>query len=109
MSRGSGHTDCSYAIAHRPPSIAHRPPSPAQMPRRKLLDVGSWITIAVTLILFAVALFVKGVPHDLLLEAGVFLVSVKLVIMSYKNAIASDDVRTELRRLREALAERERE
>jgi len=34
---------------------------------------------------------------------------VKLVIMSYKNAIASDDVKTELRRLREALAERERE
>jgi len=40
---------------------------------------------------------------------ALFLVSVKLVIMSYKNAIASDDVKTELRRLREALAERERE
>ena len=76
------------------------------MPRRKLLDIGSWITIAVTLVLFLVALFVKGVPHDLMLEAGVFLVSVKLVIMSYRNATASDDVRAELQKLREALDDR---
>ena len=62
------------------------------MPRRKLLDIGSWITIAVTLVLFAIALLVEGVPHDLLLEAGVFLVSAKLVIMSYKNALASDEL-----------------
>ena len=78
------------------------------MPRRKLLDIGSWITIVVTLALFAVALFVEGVPHDLLLEAGVFLVSAKLVIMSCKNAMASDEVKVELQRLREALEDRER-
>jgi len=77
------------------------------MPRRKLLDVGSWITIVVTLVLFSVALLVKGVPHDLMLEAGVFLVSVKLVIMSYKNAMASDDLKLELQRLRQALEDRE--
>jgi len=82
-------------------------PSPFQMPRRKLLDIGSWITIAVTLVLFAVALLVEGVPHDLLLEAGVFLVSAKLVIMSYKNALASDELKMELQRLREALEDRE--
>ena len=76
------------------------------MPRRKLLDIGSWITITVTLVLFVVALFVKGVPHDLLLEAGVFLVSVKLVIMTYKNAMASDDLKTEMRRLRDMLENR---
>lgn len=77
------------------------------MPRRRLLDIGSWITIAVTLVLFVVALFVEGVPHDLLLEAGVFLVSVKLVIMTYKNAIASDELKAELQRLRTALEDRE--
>ena len=77
------------------------------MARRKLLDIGSWITIAVTLVLFAVAVFVEGVPHDLLLEAGVFLVSAKLVIMSYKNALASDELKMELQRLREALEDRE--
>jgi Flp pilus assembly protein TadB len=77
------------------------------MARRQLLDIGSWITIAVTLVLFAVALLVDGVPHDLLLEAGVFLVSAKLVIMSYKNALASDELKMELQRLREALEDRE--
>ena len=77
------------------------------MARRKLLDIGSWITIAVTLVLFAVALLVEGVPHTLLLEAGVFLVSAKLVIMSYKNAMASDELKVELQRLREALEDRE--
>ena len=77
------------------------------MARRKLLDIGSWITIAVTLVLFAVALLVEGVPHDLLVEAGVFLVSAKLVIMSYKNAMASDELKVELQRLREALEDRE--
>ena len=41
-----------------------------------------------TLALFVVALFVKGLTHDLLLEAGVFLVSVKLVLMNYKNSLA---------------------
>ena len=76
------------------------------MPRRKLLDVGSWLTIATTFILFAIALLVKGVPHDLMLEAGVFLVSVKLVIMSYKNAMASDDLKGEMQRLRQAFEDR---
>jgi hypothetical protein len=76
------------------------------MPRRKLLDIGSWVTIVVTLVLFIVALVMKGLTHDLLLEAGVFLVSVKLVIMSYKNAMVSDDLRAEVRRLREVLENR---
>jgi hypothetical protein len=76
------------------------------MPRRKLLDIGSWVTIAITLVLFAVALVMTGLTHDLLLEAAVFLVSVKLVLMSYKNAMVSDDLKAEVRRLREALETR---
>ena len=54
------------------------------MTMRKHLDLGTQLTLAVTLGLFVIALFEKGFTHDLLLEAGVFLVSVKLVIMSYK-------------------------
>ena len=50
----------------------------------KHLDLGTQLTLAVTLVLFVIALFEKGFTHDLLLEAGVFLVSLKLVIMSYK-------------------------
>ena len=50
-------------------------------------DPGSLVVIAMTLILFVWALFEKGLTHDLLLEAGVFMVSVKLIIMSYKNSL----------------------
>ncbi|NQV83217.1 MAG: hypothetical protein HQ494_05300 [Rhodospirillales bacterium] len=32
-----------------------------------------------------IALFLKGLTHDLLLEEAGFLVSVKLIIMVYKN------------------------
>ena len=44
------------------------------------------MVIAITLILFVSALFVKGFTHDLLLEAAGFLVSVKLIILSYRNS-----------------------
>ena len=51
----------------------------------KHFDLGALIVIIITFVLFAVALFTKGFTHDLLLEAGVFLVSVKLILMAYKN------------------------
>jgi hypothetical protein len=54
----------------------------------KHIDVGSFIIAVITVVLFLVALFAKGFTHDLLLEAGVFLVSVKIIIMSYKNSVA---------------------
>ena len=54
----------------------------------KHLDRGTQVTLGITLVLFVVALFTKGFSHDLLLEAAVFLVSVKLVIMSYKASMS---------------------
>ncbi len=73
---------------------------------RKHFDPGSLLVVVLTLILFVAALFLKGLTHDLLLEAGVFLVSVKLIIMSYKHSIAADklsgqlgDIRSLLQRL----------
>jgi hypothetical protein len=47
----------------------------------------SLVVIIITFILFTVALFVTGFTHDLLIESGVFLVSVKLIIMTYRNSI----------------------
>ncbi len=44
----------------------------------------SALVIILTFVLFVLALFTKGLTHDLLLEAGVFLVSAKLIIMAYK-------------------------
>ena len=52
---------------------------------RRRLDAASFLVMLVTLALFAVALVAKGLTHDLLLEAGVFLVSAKLVIAAYQN------------------------
>ena len=77
------------------------------MPRQKLLDISSYLTIAITLVLFVVALFVKGLTHDLLLEAGVFLVSAKLVLMTYKNSASSEAILRELEQLRKLLGDRD--
>lgn len=68
-----------------------------------LIDFGTLATIILTLVLFIAALFVKGLTHDLLLEAGVFLVSVKLVLMSYKSGVATDAIRSELAAIRGTL------
>jgi hypothetical protein len=73
------------------------------MPQSRWIDFGSYLTIAATLILFIAALFLKGMTHDLLLEAGVFLVSAKLVIMSHKHAVIADELRAALQRIERSL------
>ncbi len=70
-------------------------------------DIGSSIIIAITFGLFAAALLTKGFTHDLLLEAGVFLVSVKLIVMAYKNAMASKKIMKELHVIKEILGKSE--
>ena len=47
-------------------------------------DPWSTIVVAVTFLLFILALFFKGMTHDILLEAGVLLVSIKIIMMSSK-------------------------
>jgi hypothetical protein len=69
----------------------------------KHLDLGTQLTLAVTLAFFVVALFEKGFTHDLLLEAGVFLVSVKLVIMSYKASLSIGALDSQLAAVRSSL------
>jgi hypothetical protein len=70
---------------------------------KKILDTGSLITVVVTLVLFVTALFLKGLTHDLLLEAAVFLVSVKLVLMSYKNSITAQATQEQLDQILQAV------
>ena len=67
------------------------------------LDFWSRTTIAVTLVLFLAALFIKGLGHDILLEAGVFLVSVKLIMMAYKSSVATAEIEARLDKLHEAV------
>jgi hypothetical protein len=66
-------------------------------------DSGSLIVIAVTFILFVIAMFTKGFTHDLLLEAGVFLISVKLILMAYKNSVAAKTLLNELQDIKKIL------
>ena len=69
----------------------------------KRFDRGSLFVILVTLVLFGVSLFLTGFTHDLLLEAGVFLISVKLIIMSDKNSIAAGKLGDQLSDIRATL------
>jgi hypothetical protein len=72
----------------------------------KHFDVGSLIVIVITFILFVMALFFTGLTHALLLEAGVFLVSVKLILMAYKSSVSSAQIESELQKIREILSDR---
>jgi flagellar motor component MotA len=73
----------------------------------KHFDMGSMIVIIVTFILFIAALFTKGFTHDLLLEAGVFLVSVKLILMAFKNSNNVKIFQKELQEIKEILKEKQ--
>jgi len=58
----------------------------------KQFNVASILVIVVTFVLFTIALFVKGFVHDLLLEAGVLLVSIKLIMLGRTNIVRNQEV-----------------
>ena len=70
---------------------------------KKYLDLGSRLVIALTFILFIAALFTTGLTHDLLLESGVLLVSIKLIIMNYKNSISNKELLKNLDEIKKIL------
>ncbi len=63
-------------------------------------DPWTLVAMIVTLLLFIGALLTKGFTHDFLLEAGVFLVSVKLMIMAYKNRVTADAIQNQLQEIK---------
>ena len=65
-------------------------------PYDRVMDVASFSTVLLTAILFIIALFEKGFTHDILLEAGVFLISVKLVLGLQKGERMSRSIRAQL-------------
>lgn len=71
----------------------------------KYFDAPSLAIIVVTLGLFGAAVFTSGTLHDVLLEAGVFLVSVKLIIAAYKSKVRGDEMRARLDRIEAMLQE----
>jgi len=68
-------------------------------------DYGSILIILITLVLFTFALFVHGFTHDLLIEVAVFLVSVKLILMAYKNSRYNRELKSELDQIKLLLQE----
>jgi hypothetical protein len=63
---------------------------------RRYLDTGSIVIAAITLALFVAALFAKGLTKDLFLEIGVFLVSVKIIIMTHGAGKATERLERKL-------------
>ena len=70
---------------------------------KKHLDTGSVTVILATFILFTFALFTKGMTHDILLETGVLLISIKLIMMAYKTVVFYEDIIQELKKLNDCL------
>ncbi len=73
----------------------------------KSSDPGAIIVILLTISLFVVALFVKGFTHELFLEAGVFLVSVKLILMAKKNTETEDRLERRLIQIQDLLTRKD--
>ena len=71
------------------------------------IDIASQLVIVTTFVLFVVALFIKGFGHGLLLEGGVFLISVKLIVMAHKNSLLAKDLDDRLDRLEATLTRME--
>ena len=69
----------------------------------KHFDAASLTVIVITFGLFVFALFTKGLTHDLLLESAVFLVSIKLILMAYRNSVTSDTLLKELKDVKKVL------
>jgi hypothetical protein len=70
----------------------------------KSSDPWASVVIVLTVALFSCSLAVKGITHELFLEAGVFLVSVKLILMAGKNAATEERLELQLRQIKELLA-----
>ena len=71
----------------------------------KYFDFGSVLIIIITFFLFVIALFVKGFTQDLLLEAGVLLVSIKLIMMAYKSSVVGEKINQNLQEIKQMIRE----
>lgn len=76
---------------------------------KKHLDFGSLLVAFITLALFLAAVFTQGLSHNLFLEAGIFLVSVKLIVMAYKTSVAIGNLSDRLDKILAELASRRKD
>jgi hypothetical protein len=66
-------------------------------------DPWTGVVILLTVGLFILSLAVKGSTYELFLEAGVFLVLVKLILMAGKNAASEERIERQLNQIEELL------
>jgi len=71
----------------------------------KKIGIGNSIVISLTIIVFVIALFEKGFTHEILLEIGVLLVSVKLIMMNNKIAMGNKALIKEMHDIKRAMDE----
>jgi hypothetical protein len=71
----------------------------------KYLSTADIAVIIITMFLFIAALFTKGFTHDLFLETGVMLVSIKIIMMNYKNITANKQILKELADIKGKMSE----
>ena len=67
------------------------------------IDKWNLLIIFLTFILFFLALFIKGFTKDLLLEAAILLVSVKIILATYKHHLDLIDIKSQLDRIEEKI------
>ena len=65
--------------------------------------MGSMAIIFITFTLFVVSLFQKGLSHEILIDTGIFLVSVKLIVMSFKNNLYMKDLNQQLEEIKKLI------
>jgi hypothetical protein len=70
----------------------------------KSSDRWTKVVILLTVGLFSLSLAVKGFTHELFLEVGMFLVSVKLILMAGKNAASEERMERHLDQIKALLA-----
>lgn len=68
-------------------------------------ELGTTVVIILTFVFFTIALFVTGFTKDLLLEAAVFLVSVKIILMNSENRSSNKEIIKKLDEINEKLKE----
>lgn len=74
---------------------------------KKILNLGNLVVIVTTFLLFAVALFATGFTKDLLLEAGVLLVSIKIIILGAENKKSNMEILEKLNEINQRLKQSE--
>jgi hypothetical protein len=62
----------------------------------KYFDIAIVFIMIVTGLLFIAALCAKVFTHELLFEAGVLLVSIKLIMMAYRNSLNFKELKNEI-------------